>query len=62
MRKFDFESEYYWNSLVVKLMPLFAIESYNANDNEMVWVYDVNDPKNAFYTPAHTLTKVESDS
>ena len=58
MRKFDFESEYYWNQLVVKLVPLFAIESYEANDNEMVWVYDVNDPKNSFYTPANTLTKV----
>ena len=56
MTTFDFDTEYYWGALMVKLVPLFAMDSYRADDDELVWVYDVNNPDNGYHVPARNLS------
>jgi hypothetical protein len=43
-------------TLMVKLVPLFAMDVYKASDNELVWVYDVNQPDNGYHVPARSLS------
>lgn len=53
---FDFETEYHWGALMVKLVPLFGFKTYTAvNERELIWVYDVNQPNNGYHVPAHKL-------
>ena len=39
---FDFETEYHWGALMVKLVPMFGFKLYKAHEDELIWVYDVN--------------------
>ena len=56
MTTFDFETEYYWGALIVKLVPMFCMGVYKASDDELVWVFDVNNPKNSYHVPARNLS------
>ena len=56
MTTLDFTTEYHWGALMVKLVPLFAMDVYKASDNELVWVYDVNRPDDSYHVPAHNLS------
>ena len=38
MMTFDFETEYHWGALMVKLVPLFATDVYRAHEDDLVWV------------------------
>ena len=53
---FDFETEYHWGALMVKLVPMFGFTTYKASDRELIWVYDVNQPKNGYHVPACNLS------
>jgi len=54
---FDFETEYHWGSLMVKLVPMFGFKTYKAsNDRELIWVYDANQPDNGYHVPACNLS------
>ena len=54
---FDFETEYLWSALMVKLVPMFGFKPYKAcNDRELIWVYDVNQPDNGYHVPACNLS------
>ena len=53
---FDFETEYHWGALMVKLVPMFCMDVYKASDDELVWVFDVNKPKNGYHVPARNLS------
>ena len=50
------DTEYYWGALMVKLVPLFAMDVYRASDDELVWVFDVNNPDNGYHVPARNLS------
>ena len=56
MTTLDFTTEYHWGTLMVKLVPMFAMDLYKASDNELVWVYDVNRPDDSYHVPAHNLS------
>ena len=56
MTTFDFETEYHWGALMVKLVPLFATDVYKASDDELVWVFDTNKPDNSYHVPARNLS------
>ena len=56
MTTLDFTTEYHWGALMVKLVPLFAMDVYKTSDNELVWVYDVNRPDDSYHVPAHNLS------
>jgi len=56
MTTFDFETEYYWGDLIVKLVPMFCMDVYKASDDELVWVFDVNKPDNSYHVPARNLS------
>jgi hypothetical protein len=56
MTTFDFETEYHWGALMVKLVPMFCMDVYKASDDELVWVFDVNNPKNGYHVPARNLS------
>ena len=54
---FDFQTEYYWGELTVKLVPMFGFTEYpTSNDRELIWVYDVNQPDNGYHVPACNLS------
>ena len=54
---FDFETEYHWGALMVKLVPLFGMKTYeSSNDRELIWVYDVNQPDNGYHVPVCNLS------
>ena len=54
---FDFETEYHWGALMVKLVPLFGFKTYKtSNERELIWVYDVNQPDNGYHVPACNLS------
>jgi hypothetical protein len=48
-------NEYTWGSLIVKLVPMFGCDLYKASDNELIWVYDVNQPDDGYHVPARKL-------
>ena len=54
-RQMDFETTYDWLGKPVKLVPLFGIDQYQAQQNEMMWVYSIDDPKNSFHVPERLL-------
>jgi len=56
MLTLDFETEYHWGALIVKLVPFFAVDVYKASDDELVWVYDVNNVDNSYHVPARNLS------
>jgi hypothetical protein len=57
MMTFDFETEYHWGALIVKLVPLFGFKTYKtSNERELIWVYDVNQPDNGYHVPACNLS------
>ena len=49
---FDFETNYHWGELVVRMVPMFGFKKYKANEDELLWVYDVNSTDRSFYVPA----------
>ena len=51
----DFETTYDWMGKPVKLVPLFAVDKYMAQANEMLWVYSVDSPKDSFHVPARLI-------
>jgi len=53
---FDFETNYYWGELVVRMVPMFGFKKYKANEDELLWVYDVNSTDRSFYVPARNLS------
>ena len=53
---FDFETEYHWGSLTVKLVPMFGFGVYKAHEDELLWVYDVNKPNDGYHVPARNLS------
>jgi 5-hydroxyisourate hydrolase-like protein (transthyretin family) len=54
---FDFETEYHWGALMVKLVPLFGFKTYDAaNERELLWVFDVNQPDKSYHVPACNLS------
>jgi len=53
---FDYETNYYWGELVVKLVPMFGFKKYKANEDELLWVYDTNNPDNGYHVPARNLS------
>ena len=53
---FDFQTNYYWGELVVRMVPMFGFKKYKANEDELLWVYDVNSTENSFYVPARNLS------
>lgn len=55
-REMDFESTYDWMGKPVKLVPLFGINKYLAQSNEMMWVYPLDDPNSSFHVPERLLT------
>jgi hypothetical protein len=56
MLTLDFETEYHWGALMVKLVPMFCMDVYKASDDELVWVYDVSKPKDGYHVPARNLS------
>lgn len=56
MLTLDFETEYHWGALMVKLVPFFAVDVYKASDDELVLVYDVNNVDNSYHVPARNLS------
>lgn len=56
MLTLDFETEYHWGALMVKLVPFFAVDVYKASDDELVWVYDLNNVDNSYHVPARNLS------
>ena len=57
MITFDFNTEYHWGALMVKLVPLFGFKTYTAaNERELIWVFDVNQPDNGYHVPACNLS------
>ena len=53
---FDFETEYYWGALIVKLVPMFGFKKYNAQEDELIWVYNVKKPNDGYHVPARNLS------
>lgn len=53
---FDFDTNYHWGQLVVKLVPMFGFKKYKAWEDELLWVYDVNKPNDGFHVPARNLS------
>lgn len=53
---FDFETNYYWGELVVRMVPMFGFKKYKANEDELLWVYDVHARHRSFYVPARNLS------
>jgi hypothetical protein len=54
---FDFQTEYHWGELNVKLVPMFGFTEYpSSNSRELIWVYDVNQPHNSYHVPACNLS------
>lgn len=54
---FDFDTEYHWGALMVKLVPMFDSKIYQVSDDrELIWVYDVNQPDNDYHVPACNLS------
>jgi len=54
---FDFQTEYHWGELNVKLVPMFGFTEYpSSNSRELIWVYDVNQPDNSYHVPACNLS------
>jgi len=53
---FDFETEYHWGALIVKLVPMFGFKKYDAQEDELIWVYNVNKPNDGYYVPARNLS------
>ena len=53
---FDYETNYYWGELVVRLVPMFGFKKYKAQENELLWVYDTNNPDNGYHVPARNLS------
>jgi len=35
---------------------MFGFTTYKASDRELIWVYDVNQPKNGYHVPACNLS------
>jgi hypothetical protein len=56
MIPFDFETKYYWGALMVKLVPIFNVDVYKASDDELLWVYDANNPNDTYNVPARNLS------
>jgi len=56
MLTLDFETEYHWGALMVKLVPFFGVDVYKASDDELVWVYDVNNVDSSYHVPARNLS------
>ena len=54
-REMDFESTYDWLGKPVKLVPLFAIDKYMAQQDELMWVYSVDSPNDSFHVPQRLL-------
>ena len=52
----DFTTEYYWGELVVKLVPMFGFKNYKAWEDELVWVFDTNNPDSSYHVPARNLS------
>ncbi len=48
---FDFETNYYWGELVVRMVPMFGFKKYKANEDELLWVYDVHARHRSFMFP-----------
>jgi hypothetical protein len=53
---FDFETEYHWGALMVKLVPMFGFKLYKAHEDELIWVYDVNKTDDGYHVPARNLS------
>jgi len=53
---FDYETNYYWGELVVRLVPMFGFKKYKAQENELLWVYDTNNPDSGYHVPARNLS------
>jgi hypothetical protein len=53
---FDFETEYHWGALMVKLVPMFGFTRYKAQEDEIIWVYNVKKPDDDYYVPARNLS------
>lgn len=53
---FDFETEYHWGALMVKLVPMFGFKLYKAHEDELIWVHDVNKPDDGYHVPARNLS------
>ena len=53
---FDFETNYYWGELVVKLVPMFGFKKYKASEDELLWVYDTHNPDSGYHVPARNLS------
>jgi hypothetical protein len=53
---FDYETNYYWGELVVRLVPMFGFKKYKAQENELLWVYDTNKPDDGYHVPARNLS------
>ena len=53
---FDYETNYYWGELVVRLVPMFGFKKYEAQENELLWVYDTNNVDNGYHVPARNLS------
>jgi len=56
---FDYETNYYWGELVVKLVPMFGFKKYKAWEDELVWVFDTNKPDDGYHVPARNLSTVK---
>ena len=51
---FDYETNYYWGELVVRLVPMFGFKKYKANEDELLWVYDTNNPDSGYHVLPET--------
>ena len=53
---FDFETEYHWGALMVKLVPMIGFKLYKEHEDEKKWVYYVNKPDDGYHVPARNLS------
>lgn len=59
-RRFDFDRNYSWlGEKTVRLVPMFATGSFEAYEDNMVWVYDVDDWDQSYHVPARLLYECE---
>jgi hypothetical protein len=54
-RTFDFQSTYKWGDKTIKLVPLFAMDQYIAQDDELLWVYDTTEPDSSYHVPVRMI-------
>ena len=55
-RTFQFDKDYSWlGKKTVRLVPMFAMGTFEAYEDSMVWVYSVEDPDESYHVPARLL-------